>query len=176
MFHRLEQMLQRMRDRKGQGSLEFAFVFPFFVLMIFGIMYFGFLFADYSTLNDIARSTARAASISSQPDDTIRKTQLQQTGNMPSEALGEPIFNFVKDGTLQGGQYDITRADHNVTVTISAPINDNALLAKMFKTFLNFHWSNPGGKTADLPFKDGLSVTYTMYDENATSSSSSKTN
>ena len=59
-----ERWRKRLRNRKGQSLLEFAMVFPFFLLALYGILYFGFLFADYVTLNDIARSTARSPHIS----------------------------------------------------------------------------------------------------------------
>ena len=61
-----ERWRKRLQSRKGQSLIEFAMVFPFFLLALYGILYFGFLFADYVTLNDIARSTARTASMSDQ--------------------------------------------------------------------------------------------------------------
>ena len=51
------------RFQKGQSIVEFALVLPLFLLIVFGIINFGFLFADYVALNDVARSSAREASI-----------------------------------------------------------------------------------------------------------------
>ena len=165
-FERMhERWRKRMQNRKGQSLVEFALVFPFFLLAIYGILYFGFVFADYITLNDIARSTARTASLSTEADDTIKARQLEKTGRLPSEALGTPVFHFVENGTLASGStYEINRSNHNVTVKIGAPVNSKALIANLFLTFYNFRWGRSDSANA-LPFKDGLTVTYTMYDE-----------
>lgn len=180
MFRAFENMFDRwkmrLRGKNGQSMLEFAMVFPFFLMAIYGILYFGFLFADYITLNDIARSTARTASMSTDSTKHIKAKQLAKTKNLPSAALNQPIFLFVTDGTQEGkATYDIDRADHNVTVTIQAPLNDKVVLAKLFQTFLNFRWNDGSGQMDagnELPFRDGLSVTYTMYDETKSSSGS----
>ena len=57
-----------MDSQKGQGILEFAIVLPLFLLLFFGIAYFGMAFSDYLSLNNIARDSARLASISSKKD------------------------------------------------------------------------------------------------------------
>lgn len=177
-FERMhERWRKRLRNRKGQSLIEFAMVFPFFLLALYGILYFGFLFADYVTLNDIARSTARTAAMSTESVETIKAKQIAKTGRMPSEALGDPIFLFIQDGKEideDGNDYvisydkDETTGTRNVTVTIKARLNTNALLAKLFKTFYNFRW-NDGSGVRDagnsLPFEDGLTIQYTMYDE-----------
>ena len=41
--------------------VEFAFVLPLFLLLLFGIWTFGIYFMDYQNLNGIARSAAREA-------------------------------------------------------------------------------------------------------------------
>ena len=52
-----------MRHNKGQSLVEFALVIPFFLFLVFAIIYCGMLFHDYSTLTGIARSAAREAAI-----------------------------------------------------------------------------------------------------------------
>ena len=179
MFCAIERTLgrwrQRLKNRKGQSLIEFAMVFPFFLLALYGILYFGFLFADYVTLNDIARSTARTAALSTESGTVIKQKQLEKTGRMPSEALGDPIFLFTHKGVEYDPknyqiayETDTTTGTHNVTVTIKAKLNTSAFLAKMFLAFYNFRW-NDGSGVRDagnsLPFEDGLTIQYTMYDE-----------
>ena len=53
-----------MKKHKGQSLVEFALVFPFFLLLILALIYSGMLFYDYSTLSNIARSAARERAIS----------------------------------------------------------------------------------------------------------------
>ncbi len=59
-----------MRKQKGQSLVEFTLVLPFFFLLIFGLIYSGMLFHDYSTLSNIARSAAREAAVSSESNYT----------------------------------------------------------------------------------------------------------
>ena len=147
-------------NRKGQSLVEFAFVFPAFLLMVYAIIYFGFVFADYSTLNNIARSAARSASLqgSSKYRDIIDgELGALAPHGMPSEGWTdkEPLFLFQKGGKLaSGATFDITETGDNVVVEIVAPMNPDAAIGKLFKTFdyQDRRWAR-------------LSVTYTMYNE-----------
>lgn len=53
-----------MTKQKGQAFVEFALIFPFFVIMVFGMIYGGILFMDYLQLNNAAREVARDISVS----------------------------------------------------------------------------------------------------------------
>ena len=48
-----------MQRSDGQGLVEYALVLPVFLLITFGIMEFGFLFLQYSTIANAAREGAR---------------------------------------------------------------------------------------------------------------------
>ena len=51
-----------MKKRKGQAVVEFALVFPFFLLIVIGgIIDFGFAFYNHLTLQQIANNTAKYA-------------------------------------------------------------------------------------------------------------------
>ena len=52
-----------MKKQKGQTLVEFTLVLPFFLLLIFGLIYSGMLFYDYSTVSNMARSVARERAI-----------------------------------------------------------------------------------------------------------------
>ena len=52
-----------MSKQKGQSLVEFTLVIPFFLLLIFGLIYSGMLFYDYSTVSNMARSAARERAI-----------------------------------------------------------------------------------------------------------------
>ena len=62
MYERGEGKIMR-KYNKGQALVEFALVLPFFLLLVFGIIYSGMLFYDYSTLSNVARSAARERAI-----------------------------------------------------------------------------------------------------------------
>lgn len=52
-----------MKNQKGQDIVEFALLFPVFMMIITGIIYVGFLFSDYVTLHNQVRSAARDAAV-----------------------------------------------------------------------------------------------------------------
>ena len=57
--------------QKGQSSVEFAFIVPWFFMMCFGMIYGGMFFMDYLQFNNAARGVARAISIA---EDSNRDT------------------------------------------------------------------------------------------------------
>ena len=59
-------------NNKGQVLVEFALVLYFFLMLVFGIIYSGMLFYDYSTLSNTARTVARERAVSG-PEITDEK-------------------------------------------------------------------------------------------------------
>lgn len=69
-----------MRKQKGQAIVEFALVFPLMLLFLWAILYGGMLFKDYLTLSNLARDSARTASIQGAAQyETIRANGANQT-------------------------------------------------------------------------------------------------
>lgn len=58
-----------MKKCKGQVIVEFALILPLFLLIMYGIIYSGMMFHDYSTLSNVARASAREAAISGDSKD-----------------------------------------------------------------------------------------------------------
>jgi Flp pilus assembly protein TadG len=48
-----------MDTERGQDLIEYGLVLPFFILLALGVMEFGFLFFQYSSLTNVAREAAR---------------------------------------------------------------------------------------------------------------------
>ena len=59
-----------MKKHKGQSVVEFALMLPLFLFIMFGIIYSGMMFHDYSTLSNIARACTREAAVSATEDYT----------------------------------------------------------------------------------------------------------
>ncbi len=55
---------QSRRGERGTALVEAAFVTPLFLILIFGIMEFGFLFRNYLTVANTTREGSRTASVS----------------------------------------------------------------------------------------------------------------
>ena len=91
-----------MKKSKGQSLVEFALVVPFFLFLVFAIIYGGMLFHDYSTLTGIARSAAREASIVQGTDySDIETFYLNQSRNTLTTLYTTQSVNVehkVKDG------------------------------------------------------------------------------
>ena len=56
-----------LRGERGQSIVEFAFVLPFMLLLLFGIVEFGIAVNNASDLNQVAANTARKLSVNADP-------------------------------------------------------------------------------------------------------------
>ena len=94
-----------MKNNKGQSLVEFALVVPFFLFLLFAIIYCGMLFHDYSALSSVARSAAREAAIVEKTDSTtygniatFYKQQTQNTLTTLYKTQNVNVEHKVKDG------------------------------------------------------------------------------
>lgn len=145
-----------MKFQKGQSVVEFAIVLPLFLLLVFGICYFGMIFADYLTLSNVARSSAREAAILE--DSVYQKskyTTIIENEKYKNIKLLADLYSW--DST-KSNNFAIIYKDHNVIVTIRTDTNDKSSLAGL-SAFIN-NMLNRSGKDINL------NITYTMYSEN----------
>ena len=114
-----------MGKQKGQSLVEFALVVPFFLLLIFGLIYSGMLFYDYSTLSNVARSAARERAITKSDIDS-----------------NQIIENYFKEGHFLYGQttslyspgtppMTISTDDEDIVVTINMQLGERSPLMEM---------------------------------------------
>lgn len=66
-----------MKRQKGQDIVEFALLLPIFLLVLCGIIYCGFMFGDYQTVQDIVRNAAREAAVVEPTRDKVNSTELK---------------------------------------------------------------------------------------------------
>lgn len=130
-------------NERGQDVIEFALVMPFLLMFLFGIAYIGFLFSDYLTLNNLARSSAREASITAQQSygdgknavpiqaayDQVRNKYVQQAEK------SQHMYEITDDGytiqpVMESGQV------HDVRVTITARMKDDNSAIHAIKNFI----------------------------------------
>lgn len=148
-----------MWQKKSQVLIEFALIFPLFLLLVVGIIYFGSLFSDYMTLSSIARSSAREASVITLTDsnnDNDRKKQYSTIrAKYEEQTLPLDILTWNPKST---DDFDITydSTNKNVVVTMNASLNENgSMFAKVIDGLSN--------QTNGKDFK--LNITYTMVSE-----------
>lgn len=65
------------RRRSGSQLVEFALVFPVLALVLFGILQYGFIFADYITLRNASAAAARQAMINSNNNYSLARSVAQ---------------------------------------------------------------------------------------------------
>ena len=90
-----------MRRDNGQTLIEFAFVLPLLVLLVFGLLQFGVAFHNYLGITDAARVAARAAAVkrTSNPcgaataaiQSTVSTTQWSQISSRITCAAGSNV-------------------------------------------------------------------------------------
>lgn len=106
-----------MKRQKGQAIVEFALVLPFFFLILFGVIFSGMLFADYMTLNNAARSSAREASI-----DPSKSADIATAYNGYYAANSHFITGLYGTPTFRIDP-DIETPPNSVKVEVTTPLN-----------------------------------------------------
>lgn len=79
-------MWRRRRGERGAAAVEFALILPIFLMLLFGIIDFGYMINRSSMINNAARDGVRVASVNG------TKAQV--------EAAAEATLNGVPDATL----------------------------------------------------------------------------
>ena len=124
-----------MKKQKGQAVLEFALVLPFFLMLCFGIMFAGLLFSDYLTLSNLARESARAASIE-----------------------GKDHYQAIRDAGA--GQKLLTRLYNLDSITIEDGSNSSVKV-----TLTAVRNSFPGAGFVEYLLPKDYTIVYSMYKE-----------
>ncbi|OJV66642.1 MAG: hypothetical protein BGO41_04255 [Clostridiales bacterium 38-18] len=99
-----------MKSSKGQSLVEFALVMPLLMLILIGIIEFGFMFSGYLTLTNASREAARVISLGGTYNEAEARIE-DVVGILNSEDV---IFHTSVDvSTLDRGD--------SITVTLSYP-------------------------------------------------------
>jgi Flp pilus assembly protein TadG len=89
-------MSQHSRRERGASAVEMAMVAPFLLILLLGIVEFGFLFGEYNELRHSVREGARYAAVSG--DGTADEDDVMQR-ICDSMGLGAPTVDIVLDRT-----------------------------------------------------------------------------
>ncbi|MBI3977862.1 MAG: pilus assembly protein [Chloroflexi bacterium] len=89
------------RKQHGQAMVEFALVFPVFILMLFGVLDFGRMAFAYNTVAHASRQASRLAMVQPSATATIRQTaQSAAIGLDPAQLTVSVTY---PDGTTVSG-------------------------------------------------------------------------
>ena len=108
------------KDQSGAAAVEFAMVLPLLVMLMTGILDFGFLFFVQHNMVSAARESARALAVQS-----VTETQAEQMAHDKLDGWA----TFVVDATEPD---PANPADVDVVVTITVPIQDAAPIGLIF--------------------------------------------
>lgn len=148
-----------MRSQKGQGLLEFAFVLPFLILIMFGLFYAGMLFSDYIELNNLARLAAREAAVVSTDDWDKDYTVVRKKFTDAAKSSSDPNKHFLPNSLYiwkfnDKDKFKMTydEDEQSVTVILVADVNsaDGGIYNSLSKQF---------------NVVQTISVSYTMFSE-----------
>jgi Flp pilus assembly protein TadG len=76
--------MRTLRNEDGQSFVEFAFVLPFLVFLVLGIVQFGRAWHDYITITDAARVGAREAAVHRTTACSSATTKINSLGVIPA--------------------------------------------------------------------------------------------
>jgi Flp pilus assembly protein TadG len=99
----MNSMKGRLSSERGAELIEFALIFPLLLLVMLGIVDFGFLFQRYEVLTNATREGARIAVLPgyATADVKLRVCNYLQTGGVPTTVCGttNPVVT-VTDSTV----------------------------------------------------------------------------
>lgn len=116
--------------RRGQASIEFALILPIFAMLLFALVYVGFLFIDVVTLDSAAAAAARSAAASD--DGKVNPTLENKIKNETTLFLywykvDEDSPKIKKETSTEGDEFFTAM----IQVKLKDEVKDNAVL-KMF--------------------------------------------
>lgn len=106
--------VNRLRSERGAELIEFALVFPLLLLVILGIVDFGFLFQRMEVVTNAAREGARVAVLPgyANADAEARVTDYITAGGLPPAQLGpvdvDDVDITVGADTVPGKRVSVT--------------------------------------------------------------------
>ncbi len=134
----------RVRSERGAELVEFALVLPLLLVLIGGIIDFGFLFQRYEVVTNAAREGARLRSLAGYTDAAARTrvreyirvglnlTQAQLDAAVPNSAAGVNITA----GTVAGVTPPVQ------TTIVAVTYQHNFIMLGPIMSLINATWSN----------------------------------
>ena len=123
-----------MNKQKGQALIEFTLVLPFFLLLIFSLIYTGMLFYDYSTLSNVARTAARERAISESDvnNTTIIKRYYNDASKTFTYGLVTSLYKPADENAMTiDGPSESEGKEGDIVVTINMQLQDKSPLMEM---------------------------------------------
>ncbi len=106
-----------MKHEKGQAMVEFALVLPLLILLLCGIIDFGWLFMNQSLLDNASRETTRYMTMNY--DDTLTNSANQTVALTEMKSV---LGTSVLSGSSLTLTLSVNTTDNSITITASYPL------------------------------------------------------
>jgi Flp pilus assembly protein TadG len=120
------------RRQRGQSLVEFSLILAPLMLVLLGIIQFGFIFNTYVTLTNAAREAARAGtivvydrSLSKAQNDLVRNEAIRTTLTSSMNLLSTTSPQFSTSGSWTQSGLTFTNGDLTVTYEVPTGVTDN---------------------------------------------------
>ncbi|MEK6720548.1 MAG: TadE/TadG family type IV pilus assembly protein [Chloroflexota bacterium] len=120
------------RRERGQGLVEFALVLTPMMLILLGIIQFGFIFNAYVTLTNASREAAREGSIyvydltlTKAQNDTARNNRIKSSLTASMNLLTKTAPNFTTGTTWSQSGQTFSNGDLTVAYVIPTGVTDS---------------------------------------------------
>lgn len=107
---------RRQRNDRGAAAVEFALILPIFLMLLFGIIDFGYMINRGSMINNAARDAAREASLGQSEADVIAVAE-QSVQGLPGVTVS--VGCSLPDGSLCGSYASDAVSNGTARVTIN---------------------------------------------------------
>jgi Flp pilus assembly protein TadG len=147
------------RGRSGQALVEFAIVLPILMLLVIGIIDFGFAFNSWGTTQNAAREAARAAAVTNSVS-TI-KNRATVAGSSIDVAAAE-ISLACNRPTINNTFYDCTKGLNGSGTCTNGPCSAPGTWHEMEGDIVRITVDHPYRFRTPLPSLVGLGATVTL--------------
>lgn len=101
--------IRRMKREDGQAMVEFALILPLLILLLCGIIDFGWIFGNQISMNNASREAARFMAINYDSTKTLAQNQTVADGILRARLA-----------TMNDGSLSVTFTQSGETVTVYA--------------------------------------------------------
>ena len=141
----MSRLRRRVRSERGAELIEFALTLPLLLLLVLGIIEFGFLFQEYEVVTNSAREGARLSALIPSAGYTIDHAKTRVTDYLTAGGLdlakAMPAPTVVQSQTGIAGT-GMCETSYTVTVTYQHPVPFVSGIITYF-----------GGAIAQIPLK-----------------------
>ena len=118
-------------DNRGSAAVELVFAMPLLLLLLFGMIQFGFIFFVWNDMENAAREGTRRLAV----DTSISESDAK--GIVEAWLVNWPTTFTVTACTItsKSASPSTCTGDDEVSVTVAAPMSEVALIGNLFDLF-----------------------------------------